>query len=433
MDKHSGPFEISAILGVARRRLNNARHLLLAIAGAAVVLAIFGTSPAVLAIVFLAVSAAALLPRPQPPSDDRRSPTVDGPSAISRVSGEALASRLPDPVIFFDADGAILSANRAARTAFGVLSSGSLLYLRFRTREMHALIERVVATGQTSAIEYYERVPMERWYQTTAIALDTGTSERGLFLLVFRDQSEVRRTDRMRQDFVANASHELRTPLASLSGFIETLRGPARNDEAARERFLEIMQAQADRMARLIDDLLSLSRIEMKAHIAPTGTVDLVALLDHVSDALQPLAREMGVSIERNMPAGPVNVTGERDELMQVFENLVENACKYGQEGKRVLVELDRTEDGPRVTVRDLGPGIPEEHIPRLTERFYRVDVETSRSQKGTGLGLAIVKHILTRHRARLVIRSRVGQGASFAVQFACEEPFQSDASRFRQ
>jgi two-component system phosphate regulon sensor histidine kinase PhoR len=212
----------------------------------------------------------------------------------------------------------------------------------------------------------------------------------------------------------------LRTPLASIAGFIETLRGPARNDAKAREQFLQIMQTQTGRMARLIDDLLSLSRLEMKSFSAPAEPLDLKGLIDGVIDALRHLAADNGVEIERVYPDEPVALRGMRDELIQVFENLLENAIKYGQDGKRVVVtvEMGQGTAGPRVTVRDFGPGVPEEHIPRLTERFYRVDVDTSRTQKGTGLGLAIVKHILTRHDARLTIRSKVGEGAAFTVHF---------------
>ena len=223
----------------------------------------------------------------------------------------------------------------------------------------------------------------------------------------------------MRSDFVANASHELRTPLASLRGFLETLQGPARNDPKAQERFIGIMLDQANRMSRLVDDLLSLSRLEMKAHLAPEDQVDLSALLGHVRDSLQPLAEEMGVEIHLALPESPALVQGDRDELVQVFENLISNACKYGQEGKRVDVVAKSTPGQPvEVSVIDYGPGIPVEHVPRLTERFYRVSVADSRSKKGTGLGLAIVKHILTRHRARLIIQSEPGERTEFTVRF---------------
>jgi two-component system phosphate regulon sensor histidine kinase PhoR len=173
-------------------------------------------------------------------------------------------------------------------------------------------------------------------------------------------------------------------------------------------------------MSRLIDDLLSLSRIELKVHVRPSDPVDLASILSHLTDSLEPLARELGVAIEANVPHDPVTVTGDRDELIQVFENLIENAIKYGQSGKRVVVTIKpgAPADGPVVSIRDFGPGIAEEHLPRLTERFYRIDVEESRQHRGTGLGLAIVKHILARHSARMTIESRPGEGALFSVAF---------------
>ena len=243
-------------------------------------------------------------------------------------------------------------------------------------------------------------------------------------LVTVQDLTEQRRLERMRADFVANASHELRTPLASLTGFVETLQGPARDDPVARERFLAIMLQQGDRMRRLIDDLLSLSRIELKAHVQPETVLDLAPLLRHTCDALKPVADEAGVAVEVTTPQAPCMVRGDRDELIEVIENLVENSIKYGASGKRVDIELSVGEtaraDAPGVwvlAVRDFGPGIAPQHLPRLTERFYRVDVSTSREMKGTGLGLAIVKHILTRHKARLEIESTPGEGACFSVK----------------
>jgi len=290
------------------------------------------------------------------------------------------------------------------------------LPLRFRAPEMQALLDDLTSGAVVSTtIDYGEKLPVERVFRVSAAAIGHGTD---LGVLVFKDQSEARRIDRMRADFIANASHELRTPLASIAGFIETLRGPARNDAAARDRFLTIMQDQTGRMARLIDDLLSLSRLEMKPYLGPGTRVGLHATLDAVIGSLAPLAQESGVSVERTFPDLPVTVPGDRDELFQVFQNLLENACKYGQSGGRVAVSVQPAPEGAGASfsVRDFGPGIAEEHIPRITERFYRVDAATSRAQKGTGLGLAIVKHILTRHRGWLSIDSRPGKGAAFTV-----------------
>ena len=247
-------------------------------------------------------------------------------------------------------------------------------------------------------------------------------------LMTFHDLTPLRRAEEMRADFVANASHELRTPLAALSGFIDTLQGPARDDPRARERFLGIMHAQATRMARLIDDLLSLSRVELSAHVRPDTQVDLMAIVRQVADGLEPLAAERQVTIEIALPETPVMIAGDREELLRLFENLIENALKYGASGGRVEVSsaaMTSPDGAPefRVMVRDFGPGIPPEHLPRLTERFYRVDVGDSRAQGGTGLGLSLVKHILNRHRGRLLIESQVGHGAIFTAAFPLARP----------
>lgn len=341
-----------------------------------------------------------------------------GAGPVGVLSAVDLAAAVQDPLYIFDRTGAVLHANEAAALAFGPIARGGALKLKFRAPEIHDFISRVLEGKEAPpAIDYIERVPIERAYRVTAMPIG---GELGLYVLLFRDQSEARRIDRMRTDFIANASHELRTPLASIAGFIETLRGPARNDAKARDNFLQIMQEQTARMARLIDDLLSLSRLEAKPYVRPTERVDLRRLLQEVRDSLSHLATEFGVAIDLDLPEVPVEVTGNRDELVQVFDNLVENACKYGGAGGRVTVQVRRERPGAEtaVTVTDFGPGIPQEHIPRITERFYRVDVETSRAQKGTGLGLAIVKHILTRHGARLSIRSKMNEGSSFTVHF---------------
>lgn len=361
---------------------------------------------------------AALAPSRMP--RERAAEQIEAAGHQAGMSGELLAAAVTDPLIVFDGDGAIVHANRAAVDAFGNLTPGILLLLKFRAPEMQEMIQTVLfGRAPSREIDYAERVPIERVFRVTASAVGRGT---GLYVMVFKDQSEARRIDRMRADFIANASHELRTPLASISGFVETLRGPARDDPGARDQFLKIMQNQTVRMARLIDDLLSLSRLEMRPTLKPGSRIDLRALLHNVADSLTPLATENGVTIERDFSDAPLDVMGDRDELFQVFENLVENACKYGQSGAKVIISIAQAQfaagQETTVTIRDFGPGIAEEHIPRLTERFYRVDAGASRAQKGTGLGLAIVKHILTRHNARLSISSKLGEGAAFTVHF---------------
>ncbi len=347
--------------------------------------------------------------------------TIEAPgNRLAEVA--ATLAALDIPVMVLSGDASVLYQNRAAEKAFGEAAIGAHISARLRSPGILDMVSETITTNAPNQIEHSERLPSERVYivRSAPVEFDEQQpADERFFVLSFRDISEVRRIDRMRSDFVANASHELRTPLASLRGFIETIQGPAKNDGKAQERFLGIMLDQATRMSRLVDDLLSLSRLELKSHIAPDQKVDLVPLLGHVRDSLAPLANDVGVEIVLHLPLGKAEVLGDRDELVQVFENLMENACKYGQEGKTVDVFLKNAPGEPvEVTVVDQGPGIPAEHVPRLTERFYRVSIEDSRSKKGTGLGLAIVKHILTRHRARLIVKSEVGKGTSFTVRF---------------
>jgi two-component system, OmpR family, phosphate regulon sensor histidine kinase PhoR len=340
------------------------------------------------------------------------------------ASIETLIGQLPDPVIVLDRDGRVVAFNARASAMAPALRVGQAASLALRVPEIVDAIRRVQAGAAAQRVEFSERVPVDRWLAAhiAPVELPEASGPARLLLMTFHDLTPLRRVEQMRADFVANASHELRTPLASLSGFIDTLQGPARDDPPARERFLAIMQAQARRMARLIDDLLSLSRVELNAHVPPEDPVEVVAVVRQVADALQTLARERGVTIALAASAEPLLVLGDRDELTRVFENLVENALKYGASGKRVEISVERGEAAGGageavVRVRDHGPGIGAEHLPRLTERFYRIDVGQSRAEGGTGLGLALVKHVLNRHRGRLGIDSRLGEGATFTVR----------------
>jgi two-component system, OmpR family, phosphate regulon sensor histidine kinase PhoR len=337
----------------------------------------------------------------------------------------ATLSALPDPVILIDGRGTVLLFNEVASRTWPSLAKGWPLSFTLRAPAIVAAVEQVLAGGQAIVAEYSERVPVERLYEfrvtpVSTVARTSALRSQPAALLSFRDLTEARRLDLMRVDFVANASHELRTPLASLLGFVETLQGPARNDEKARDRFLEIMRTQARRMARLVDDLLSLSRVEMSEHRRPRDEVDVRAIVRQMVDTLKPLALERGVEVMLEAGHAPALVAGDRDELARVAENLIENAIKYGQAGKRVDVSVAASSEGDIAqvlfAVRDHGPGIAPEHVPRLTERFYRVDTADSRDKGGTGLGLAIVKHIVNRHGGRLAIESRVGEGSSFRV-----------------
>jgi len=353
------------------------------------------------------------------------------PVAVSERAADplrAVVAGLPDPVIALDRDGRVLALNDGARSLAPALRQGDPVSLALRMPELIEAVSRAYARGEEQRVQYSERVPIERWFETIVIPVqrEAKLGRPDLVLMTFHDLTPLRRVEEMRADFVANASHELRTPLAALSGFIETLQGSARDDTKARERFLAIMQEQARRMARLIDDLLSLSRIELNAHRRPDKPVDLVPIVRQVVDGLETLARDRGVSVNID-GENALLILGDRDELVRLFENLVENALKYGAPGKRVDIKLaaGTTADGEpeaQVAVRDYGPGIAPEHLPRLTERFYRVDVTESRAQGGTGLGLALVKHILNRHRGRLTIDSAPGTGATFTVHLPTAE-----------
>src|SRR5271157_4753924 len=358
------------------------------------------------------------------------------PVAVSERSGdplEAVVAGLPDPAIALDRNGRVLALNERARSLAPALRRGELVSLALRMPELNEAIGRAYARGEEQRIEYSERVPRDRWFEAIVMPVrrEPNSNKPNLVLMVFHDLTPLRRAEEMRADFVANASHELRTPLAALSGFIETLQGSARDDAKARERFLAIMQEQARRMARLIDDLLSLSRIELNAHRRPDKPVDLVPIVRQVVDGLETLSRDRGVGV--NVEAeNALLILGDRDELVRVVENLVENALKYGAPGKRVDIRLApgtsaEGEPEAQVAVRDYGPGIAPEHLPRLTERFYRVDVTESRAQGGTGLGLALVKHILNRHRGRMTIDSTPGAGATFTVQLPAAKPQPAD------
>lgn len=357
---------------------------------------------------------------------------------LSRVVGA-----MDTALILLDAEGNIQASSRAARELFPQLTFGKSLAGAVRNPDLLTAVNDAQSTGQPRVLEIFERLPFARRLavSVTVVAGDmTGDNSRTMandeqraLLLQFRDLTEQDRLAQMRSDFIANASHELRTPLASLKGFIETLRGPARNDTAARERFLSIMETQSARMARILDDLLSLSRIEMRVHVAPEGEAELSAIVGAVTKSLQPLADEAQIAVRFAPGAEKYVVRGDRDELEQVFQNLIHNAIKYGREGGKVEITITRRQqrDGGRIviSVADDGPGIAEEHLPRLTERFYRVDTATSRERGGTGLGLAIVKHILTRHRGELEITSRLDEGSTFTVVLPALKPEPAAAS----
>ena len=331
------------------------------------------------------------------------------------LPSQAVLGGLPDAALLLDGGLIVLAVNSLARSALGAEIGFHLARLS-RSPELFAACDRALATGETQTCEFTMMAPIERHLMSLATPLGGAEDGGPSLLLVLRDLTEQDRLAQMRADFVANASHELRTPLAALQGFVETLQGAAKDDPEARDRFLAIMQVQAQRMSQLIEDLLSLSRVEMREHVPPKEAVDLVDVLEVVAADLQADARGAEIAVVVAPPVGSSTVLGDRDELIQVAQNLIQNAIKYGRPGGRVEVSLRGAGSNIALTVADDGIGIPPDHVPRLTERFYRVSAKDSRERGGTGLGLAIVKHIVNRHQGTLDIRSTVGEGSVFTV-----------------
>ena len=380
--------------------------------------------------------------------------TAPAEPVADRALLDGLFEALADPVLVVSGgeaddigDRRVVLANAAARELLRIPREGALLVSALRDPAVLEAVDEALFGGLERSTGYGGVGAQARHWRALTRPLPS-TDGRALALMVLRDETEVRRTELMRVDFLANASHELRTPLASLSGFIETLKGHAKDDPRARDRFLDIMAAQADRMGRLVADLLSLSRNELNEHVPPSGRVDLARAASDVVDAVSVLSEERGVQVrlrDRNVSA-PVH--GDRDEIIQVVQNLVDNAIKYSTAGDTVEIVIqpgvtldqasapwsggNRGEGATRlplvtpdrqpglsyaaVTVRDHGPGLAREHLPRLTERFYRVEGQKSGERAGTGLGLAIVKHIVNRHRGGLSVESRKEAGTVFSV-----------------
>jgi two-component system phosphate regulon sensor histidine kinase PhoR len=341
------------------------------------------------------------------------------------ASAQAIVDGLPDPLIAVDRQRRIVRTNLAAVSLLGPVGPERDISTVLRQPQLLAAIDALLETfgdgnfvrADQSAVELSLAGPPELDVVAHLRRLPRAAADGSLALIVLHDTTALRRAERMRADFVANASHELKTPIAGLAGFIETLRGPARDDVAARERFLGIMAEQADRMRRLVDDLLMLSRIEQHEHARPEAAVDLGRVLRSVIDLLQLKASSRNVRIELALDPMLPSAVGDFDELTIVFQNLVDNAVKYAKPATPVRIAARPVgADRLSVAVSDEGDGIPATHLPRLTERFYRVDTARSRQLGGTGLGLAIVKHIVNRHRGRLDIQSSPGKGSTFTV-----------------
>ncbi len=375
----------------------------------------------------------------QAPMASQVSDGADAATAAALLEGQ------PDPALLIDDASRIVVANALARALFQSQATGVRLSAVTRDPELlDAAQDAVGEDKRRGVVEYVTSGPAEQHFRVYVAPINFGA--RPAALMVFHDQTTMINTERMRVDFLANASHELRTPLASLTLLIETLSGHAKNDPEAQERFLKLMHAQAERMARLIDDLLSLSKIELNEHVPPADRVDLVALAKEIIDLATPAASERDVKLILNASAPQAWVTGDRSQLIQVAQNLVDNAIKYSPNGGEVEIEVAagaaredamaragrRWDEAARISllspppagdqsyavlrVVDHGPGINRRHLPRLSERFFRVERDESSEYSGTGLGLAIVKHIVARHRGGFVVESEVGRGSAFAI-----------------
>jgi two-component system phosphate regulon sensor histidine kinase PhoR len=348
-------------------------------------------------------------------------------AAEKLAAAEAVIAAVPDPLILLDERRRIVPANAQAAAFIGITPEPRDLAAAFRNPAVLAAADAVLRGERARVVDFSLTVPVERQLRARFARIDHPSPDGAVAVLSLHDITELKRAEQMRADFIANASHELRTPLATLIGFIETLRGPAREDAEARERFLAIMHGQASRMSRLVEDLMSLSRIELNEHVMPRDRVALSPLLRQIAETLELRAGERDICIRLAVPPDLPDVLGDRDELAQVFQNLIDNAIKYGRSGSEIMLQAETASRPTRgssssenamvcVAVCDQGEGIPHEHLPRLTERFYRVDTARSREMGGTGLGLAIVKHILNHHRGFLEVESTPGVGSVFTV-----------------
>ncbi len=335
---------------------------------------------------------------------------------------ERTLEAVPLPLILVGNDERVAALNEGARKLFGRGLVGRHYIAVLRQPALLDCVETVLRQRSAGQARFLTReAQRDATWKVSVRPIDVLSGPGAL--MTFEDATATEEADQIRRDFVANVSHELRTPLTAMLGFIETLLGAARDDPHAQERFLRIMEQEATRMNRLVRDLLSLSRVESEERVRPTSVVDVHDLISSVVSALNNIAHVEEVRFKLELPNTPLELQGDRDQLFQVFTNLVENAIKYGGRNKDVCISASESERDPvlrapaiRISVKDEGTGIDAIHIPRLTERFYRVDTHRSRELGGTGLGLAIVKHIVSRHRGRLRIESVRGLGSTFSV-----------------
>ena len=388
---------------------------------AATVLVASGRGPLPVFLVLTTLLITFLLIRESLQEVEAKPAEVDTKNALPIGFGRAMLERMPSALFVITRRGRVTYANQAALELLSNLRIGDHFANLFRAPDFVDAVNLALMEGESRQVSFTVLQDTKRYYEARVGLLPEGSDfgDSVHAIVQIEDRTTDKRAEDMRSDFIANASHELRTPLASILGYIETLRGHAKDDPEAREQFLEIMQKQAQRMQRLVEDLMSLSRIEMNEHVRPSTRCSINEIVADVVGSLRPLEDKHGVKIDLQIDQ-PFEVLGDRDQISQVFTNLIDNAMKYGAGAGPVTIKLQK--DNPRfpgrigVAVSDNGAGISREHLHRLTERFYRVSVAQSRNKGGTGLGLAIVKHIINRHGGALDIQSTLGKGSTFTV-----------------
>ncbi len=356
------------------------------------------------------------------------------------ISSKTILDSLPDPVIVLDENRIVTDANKAALELMPADTLGRDLAHSFRHPAALEVVDAVlkgepnITEDEENTVEITYTVPLRRSFSLYVVQAMAENESDGLRTILFlRETTADKRAQQMRVDFVANVSHELRSPLSALVGFIETIQNAAKDDPEAQVRFLEIMAREAGRMSRLIEDLLSLSGVEMSEHVRPRDPIQIKNIVKSVIESLSVRAAEKNLVINLQAPESVPLVVGDADQLIQIIQNLIDNAIKYGGHDSTIEVRIETAERIPQISgpgviiaIQDFGEGIPDEQISRLTERFYRVDKARSRSMGGTGLGLAIVKHIINRHRGSLFVESQEGEGSTFSTAlplFASKNP----------
>ena len=317
------------------------------------------------------------------------------------------------PMVIVDDAFIIRSSNQAFKNFCGANPDGKPISISLRSPDIDTAIESVNSQNVFKSVEFSIFQSVEKFLLAQ---LFTIYHDRKYVLLSITDISDLKAADKLKTNFVSNVSHELRTPLSSILGFIETIEGPAKDDEKKKKEFFQTIKNEAERMQRLVNDLLSLSKVEESEFQLPNERVDLGACIHSAMDALNVIANKKKISIQLSQPVNSIFVRGNTDQIIEVFENLLENAITYSNEKGKISIEYESLAEYEQISIIDNGIGIPTNDIVRLTERFFRAKNSVDYRRNSSGLGLAIVKHILNRHEGKLEISSEVGKGSKFSV-----------------